>query len=90
MLKTSKVYIPYFQQTGTMHQLDAPITYKTMIEPRDETGVALRPKTRLSVKDVVWKSFTPNGISIWARVEKFNPNTPGEGAGTPPAPAEKK
>lgn len=91
VLKTSKVYIPFYQQTGSTHQFDAPITYKTRIEPRDETGMVLRPKTRLSVKDVVWKNFGPmNGISIWARVKRFNPNAQPEGTVTPQTPAEKK
>jgi hypothetical protein len=77
VLLPSKVYIPYFQQAGRTHELDAPITYKFMIEKTDETGVVLQAKTRLSVKDVVWKNFGPmNGISIWARVEKLKPNTP--------------
>jgi len=91
VLKPSKVYIPYFQLTGSAHENDAPILYKFIIEKSDETGVVLQPKTRLSVKDVVWKNFGPmNGISIWARVEIFNPNAQREGTVIPQTPAEKK
>jgi hypothetical protein len=89
-LQPTKVYIPYYQQTGLAHQYDAPITYKGRIETIDETGVELNPGDRLEVKDMVSKSFTPNGTSIWVRVERVGSNAGGVGTATFPTPVEKK
>jgi hypothetical protein len=90
VLQPTKVYIPYYQQTGLAHQYDAPITYKGRIEKTDETGVELKPGDRLEVKDMVSKCFTPNGTSIWVRVERVDSNAGGEGTALSQTPVEKK
>ncbi len=90
VIESAKVYIPYFKQAGSVHEMDCPIVYKFMIEKSDETGVVLKPGARLVVRDVVSKSFTQNGISVWARVERFEPPAGGSGAPAPPAPSGKK